>query len=652
MSDALRNTYREEARELLANLEDSLLELESNPGNEELVGRVFRCLHTVKGSGAMFGFDRIAAFTHEVETVFDRVRSGSLVVTHELISLTLQARDHIRGLLEAEFGGSPPDPAREAALRAQYQAFSAAPATEAVPEAPEQHPRQAQETPRTYRIGFRPAPGIFLNGTRPELLLNELREMGTCGVVADTSGLPLLEDLDPESCYLAWTVTLESDRGADAIRDVFLFVEDACDLTIEAVDAVAVARESGPAAGGEVQGETPEAVQEVRARPEASASIRVGAAKLDSLLNGVGELVTAQARLSRIASVSGDPELEFVAEEMERLIDRLRADAMGLRMLPIGSTFTRFRRLVRDLARELGKEVELTTDGEDTELDKNVIEQLSDPLVHIIRNSVDHGIERPDVRTAQGKPSRGQVRLSAMHAGAHVLIRISDDGAGLDRDAILRKAMERHLVEPGTEMAEGDIFKLIFKPGFSTAAKVTEVSGRGVGLDVVERSTTALRGSVEVRSRKGEGTVFTLKLPLTLAIIDGLLVCVGREFFVIPVADVLECVELTRADERAMHGRNAVVVRGEMVPYVPLRRHFAIPGEPPAISQVILAETDRGKFGFLVDRVIGDHQTVIKSLGPVYRGVESVSGATILGDGSVALILDPGKLVQEALLCA
>ncbi len=555
----------------------------------------------------------------------------------------------------------PVDGARGESLLFRYRALSASAATPGAQPSEAPSEPAASVGPRRWRIVFRPDAQAFLNGARPTLLLDELRALGACGVTAHLDALPNLEELDPELSYLGWTILLEADCGRDAIHDVFIFVEGACQLSSEPegpdppAEALPPRRQPEPAA--ETLPDAPVAANleapDNRPRAESAvASIRVGADKLDSLVNGVGELVTAQARLTRIANASGDPELEFVAEEMERLIDRLRADAMGLRMLPIGATFSRFRRLVRDLSRELGKEVDLATDGEDTELDKNVIEQLNDPLVHIIRNSVDHGIERPAARLENGKSSRGVIRLSAMHSGAHVLIRIADDGAGLDRAAILRKAVERSLVAPDVEMPDAEVYKLIFRPGFSTAPAVTEVSGRGVGLDVVARGVASLRGSVDVRSRRGEGTVFTLKLPLTLAIIDGLLVCVGQQYFVIPVADVLECVELTQNDIRAMHGRNAVVVRGEMVSYVPLRTLFGIGGAPPPISQVILAETDRGKFGFLVDRVIGDHQTVIKSLGPVYRGVESVSGATILGDGSVALILDPGKVVQEALLCA
>jgi two-component system chemotaxis sensor kinase CheA len=324
----------------------------------------------------------------------------------------------------------------------------------------------------------------------------------------------------------------------------------------------------------------------------------------------------------------------------------LEEDLRQLRMLPFSQACEGLERAARDLAAAGRKEVVLAVEGGDVELDRAILEGLRGPLLHLVRNALDHGIETPAERLAAGKPAQGAIRLSAAHSGAHVLIRVADDGTGLDPARILAKAVDSGLVAPGTEMADAEVLRLIFHPGFTTAQRVTEVSGRGVGLDVVERGVHALRGSVDVRSRPGEGTVFTLKLPLTLAIVDGLLVSVGNQYFVLPVANVLECVELARAEARATRGRGTVIVRDEMIPYVPLRDFFGIPGEAPAISQVMLAETESGKFGFAVDRVIGDHQTVIKSLGRVYRSVEGISGATILGDGAVALILDLDKLVE------
>ena len=638
-----QDTYRGEARELLVELEAALLELERTPQDQELVGRVFRALHTIKGSGAMFGFEQIAAFTHDVENAFDRVRAGRLVVSPELIGITLMARDHIRVLLDGGAGGA----GAEIVDRLRTLVGIAVPDAGA-----DRNPQLAATCgvgPQTFRIHFQPAPDCFLKGTNPLLLVRELVEMGFADVTAETDAIPELESLDPDRCYMSWDVVLTTTQSENTIRGVFLFVEDDAEISIERVQAEPEKRlgeiliERGAVPAETVQAALVEQ-QHLRRHAEAAATIRVPAEKLDQLVNIVGELVTVQARLSALAGGAGDPELMFVAEEVERLTGKLRNHSMSVRMLPIGETFNKFKRIVRDLSASLGKQVELVMEGGDTEIDKTVIDQLSDPLVHLIRNAIDHGIETPEERKAAGKPAQGKVVLSAVHAGAHVLIRMCDDGAGLDRQAIRERAAERGLVAADAELSEEQVFGLIFEPGFSTARKITEVSGRGVGLDVVKRGIEALRGSLQIASRRGEGTTVTLKLPLTLAIIDGLLVRVGVESFVLPLSNIVGCIERTAEDIRNTHGKDYVVVRGEMVACIPLRRHFGIAGVAPAIEQVIIAETHYGKCGFAVDEVIGHHQTVIKKLGGLCRKMDLISGATILGDGTVALILDADKL--------
>jgi two-component system chemotaxis sensor kinase CheA len=374
----------------------------------------------------------------------------------------------------------------------------------------------------------------------------------------------------------------------------------------------------------------------------------VPAEKLDSLVNLVGELVTVQARLTQTASVLHDNELAAIAEEVERLTGELRDNTLNIRMLPIGTTFGRFKRLVRDLSNDLDKRIELITEGAETELDKTVIDRLNDPLVHIIRNSIDHGIELPSVREAQGKPGTGTIRLSASYSGASVLVTVTDDGAGLDAEAIRQKALEKGLVSPTAELTKKELFSLIFAPGFSTAKTVTNVSGRGVGMDVVRKTIDMLRGAVEVESERGSGTSVTLKLPLTLAIIDGLLVKVGGNFFVLPLSTVEECIELIHETDELRNGNCLVNVRGQLVPYIRLRETFGMEGGLPRIEQIIITEAGRGRIGFVVDDVIGEHQTVIKSLGKVYRDIDGISGATILGDGTVALILDTNRLSTAA----
>jgi two-component system chemotaxis sensor kinase CheA len=441
----------------------------------------------------------------------------------------------------------------------------------------------------------------------------------------------------------------------DAIRDVFIFVEDSCELSLEPGGEVEPApRETAPECEAD---RTARALEEKRARlpgrrnydrPENALSLRVPAAKLDQFVDLVGELVTVQARLSELSSRRDDAEVMAVSEEVERLTSALRESSMTIRMMPIRSTFEKFRRLVHDLARDLGKNVEMTIEGADTELDKTVIEQLGDPLMHLIRNSMDHGIEPAEARAACGKPPVASILLAARHSGASVLVTVTDDGRGIDADAVRHRAVERGLIPAGAELTENEIFALIFEPGFSTAKQVTDVSGRGVGMDVVRQRVESLRGAIEVRSKPGQGTSVTLRLPLTMAIIDGLLVGVGDTCFVLPLASTLECIELTRQDIARANGKHIANVRGELVPYIRLREHFRMQSRPPEIEQIMLVETGEGRFGFVVDQVLGNCQTVIKSLGRFYRQVQIVSGATILGNGSVALILDPERLIQDA----
>ena len=688
MMDLHRQAFKEEAYELLSELESSLLELEQRPDDSDLIGRVFRAMHTIKGSGSMFGFDDIAAFTHEVETIFDLVRNGKLRVTTTLVNLTLSARDQIKALLDNSEGGGASDCEASARIIAGLRALASGEAPAEV--SPKSQPAgPALEASVTYRIRFAPRRDIFSCGSNPLNLLAELRELGLCHVLAQTGGFPALEEMDPEACYVHWDVILTTDQGLNAIRDVFIFVEDDCELKIEKIaendefsaregykklgvilmergdisseemagvlaqqkrfGELAVA--SGIVSGIKVESALVEqrhvqAVRQEKLSAEAGNSIRVPAERLDELVNLVGELVTVQARLSQTAAGRADAELAAIAEEVERLTGELRDSALKIRMLPIGSTFSKFKRLVRDLSGELGKEIEMTTDGAETELDKTVIERLNDPLVHLIRNSIDHGVELPETRLAAGKPRFGTLHLSAVHSGDSVLISIKDDGAGLDKEAIRAKALEKGIIAAGAELTEKELFALICAPGFSTAQKISSVSGRGVGMDVVKRAIEALRGSIEIASVRGQGTRIMVRIPLTLAIIESLLVRIGRDFFMLPLSLVNECVELTREDLARSHGRNLVQVRGRQVPYIPLRERFRIPGELPGIEQIVITEVNGVRVGFVVDQVIGEHQTVIKSLGRAYKDARGISGATTLGDGSVALILDLPQLVQ------
>ncbi len=696
MSDDFAQAFKDEARELLADLEEALLEMEENPEDLAIVGRVFRTMHTIKGSGAMFGFDDIASFTHNVETVYDLVRNGALAVSRELVDLSLAARDRILDMLEASESGIPVDPALNEEVIARFRALVPAPAGPLAGEPAEED--AAEDPPEelvTYRIRFKPEAEIFTTGGNPLALLRELQELGPCNVVAHTCNMESLDRLEPERCYLFWDIILTTAAGRNAIEDVFIFVEDSCELSITVIDDGTGQEQGTYKKLGEILIErgdlTPEQMDELLGRQkrigelaleaglvdaaainsalieqqhvkevrqerqsqvqsqEAASSIRVSAEKLDVLVNLVGELVTVQARLSMVAQeLKKHAELVSVAEEVERLTNDLRDNALDIRMLPIGATFSKFKRLVRDLSGELGKAIEMTTEGADTELDKTVIEKLNDPLVHIIRNSIDHGVETPAEREAKGKPRTGNIHLSAVHSGDSVLITIRDDGAGLNVDAIRAKAVERRIIAANAEMSDREIWQLIFAPGFSTASKITSVSGRGVGMDVVKQAIEGLRGSIDVKSDPGRGTSITLKIPLTLAIIESLLVQIGKDRFVMPLSMVDECILLTEKEMEQNHGRDILLVRERIVPYVPLRQMFRIEGKAPSIQQVVICQLEGKRVGLVVDWVIGEHQTVIKSLGRMYQQVEGMSGATILGDGSVALILDVPAIMKAA----
>jgi two-component system chemotaxis sensor kinase CheA len=695
--DKHREAYREEALELLNELEESLLELEDNRSDMEIIGRVFRALHTIKGSGAMFGFDGIASFTHDIENIYEILRGGKAEVTKPLIDLTLEARDHIRLLLDAGSGGEPADEDEGnrilAALKETVPEEALAGAEHAPEEGQEETPDSYAISGRekTYRVSFKPRKDILLKGINPLFILDDIKALGRSFVLAHLSGIPLIDKISPEDCYVRWDVLLTTRRPLGEIRDVFMFVEDEAEISIDIIDEgglisdeadykrlgeILVERgtigpeeiesvlggrkligemlvDSGLAPPTEVKAALAEQqfvkdVQKKRKALDQASTVRVPAEKLDRLVDLVGEMVTMQARLTQVAFGRKDPLLTGISEEVERLTAELHDSAMNIRMVPIGSTFSKFRRLVRDLSQDLGRDINLLMEGAETELDKTVMDQLNDPIVHIIRNSIDHGIEKPADREAAGKHLQGTIKIAALHSGSDVLIKIQDDGAGIDTKAVFRKAVDMGIVSAEQELTDQEIFGILFQPGFSTARKVSSVSGRGVGMDVVKKSVEGLRGTVECGSRKGLGTTITLRIPLTLAIIEGLLVKVADSFFVMPLASVEECVELSTAEAHEEHGRSLVDVRGELVPYIRLRKRFAIGGDRPQLEQVVIIRHDDKRIGFSVDEVVGEHQTVLKSLSRVYKNIRAISGATILGDGTVALILDLPKLIEDA----
>lgn len=699
------DTYRQEAEELLADIEETILDLEENPDDKEAVNRLFRSMHTIKGSGAMFGFDDIAGFTHHVETVLDKVREGVVPVTGELIDLILASRDQIKAMLDAADTDEAIDIETCGEVIAALERML--PDSQKAAEGMKTVPAKKIDKPKemTYRVRFIPDTGLFQTGTDPALLVDELRELGECVVSAQIETIPLLDEMNPENCYLSWDIMLTTAQSIDAIKDVFIFVEEESRIVIEEIfkDFSTDSEILVPRLGGILvdRGDaTPEDVNQVlkphqeqikelfvksgvvsqdkmkaalseqkildkqRFRAKSS-TVRVPSDKLDTLINLVGELVITQAHLAQI--VIADDRIEEIQmtnpleiwerlverlgnplETLERLTHELRDCALNMRMIPIGTTFGRFRRLVRDLSVELGKEIELITEGAETELDKTVIERLNDPLVHLLRNSMDHGIQSPEEREKAGKPRKGTIRLSAAHRGANVVISIEDDGIGMDPEMIRAKAMEKGLISGDVEVSEKEILSLIFAPGFSTTSQVTSVSGRGVGMDVVKREIDSLGGSVQISEKKGEGLCISLSLPLTLAIIDGLLVDICGNFFVLPLSQVEECAELTKDLIEKSHGRNMILVRGDLTPFIRMREVFGISCAPSPAEHIAIVQVEGDRIGIVVDEILGNIQTVIKSLDKNYREAEGVSGATIMGDGTVALVIDVPALIRCA----
>ncbi|MEZ5359721.1 MAG: chemotaxis protein CheA [Candidatus Zixiibacteriota bacterium] len=683
-------TFRLEIEELLGDIEEAVLDIEQDPDNRETIDRLFRAMHTIKGSGGMFGMDAISDFTHHVETALDCVREGQLSVTEELIDLILASRDHIEALLVEFDSGPPADRANSEDIVSRLQAIipsAAAIGNHVSPDSARESAGQPhRNTLATFRIRFRPAPGIFTTGLDPVLLLEELMDLGKCAIVAQTEDFPELSEFDPENCYIYWDIVLTTKAGLGAIKDVYIFVEDDSKIDIVEIaseesddpdsdtprfgdiliDRGDVSRKDLEDALNEQQrlGQIlvnkglvsedkvrsalrEQQVLQDRKKSAKSESVRVPADKLDMLVNLVGELVITRAQLSQVVATINRYELESPVEEVDRLTAELRDLVLNIRMVPIGTTFTRFRRLVRDLSSELGKEIRLITEGAETEMDKTVVDRLGDPLVHLIRNSIDHGIELPDERRNKGKQTCGTITLRAAHRGAHVVITVADDGQGLDRDIIRAKAIEKKLISPDEKLSDKEIFSQIFAPGFSTAQKVSNISGRGVGMDVVKREIDNLRGTVEIDSSRSRGTTMNLSLPLTLAIIDGLLVKVGDELYVVPLNAVEKCLELNAAAHALSSERNVFQDQGELIPFVRVRDFFGLAGRRPNLEEAVIVSVGDERFALVVDHVIGDHQTVIKSLGKAYENIVGVSGGTIMGDGTVALIIDVAGVLRN-----
>jgi two-component system, chemotaxis family, sensor kinase CheA len=635
-----------EAGDLLREMESALLECSGGTADAEKINLIFRCAHTIKGSAGLFGLDLIVSFVHVVETALDQVRLGRVPMTDELVTLLLRCKDHIDALLLPVGTGGVPDPSLEgrgaellAALREIAEPVGAA-AARAEAGAGQNRTVRTAAGPEDWRLSVRFGSGVLAAGMDPLGFIRYLQtfcEIRALEVLDDQ--LPPPAQMNPELCYLGFEMELRTASGKATIESAFEFVREDCTLTISPMTPTAApaARDGAPE---EVAKKQATASGDVSA---AAASIRIDAAKLDFLISSIGELITAAAGTHLLARRSGSSELLESTSTVASLVEQVREGALQLRMVKIGATFNRFQRTVRDVSRELGKEIQLVVRGEDTELDKTVVERIADPLTHLVRNSMDHGIEPAQVRVARGKPAFGTVTLNAYHDSGSVVIEVSDDGGGLKRDKILAKAVERGLIEDGRSLTDSEVFAFIFEAGFSTAEKVTNLSGRGVGMDVVKRNINALRGTVAISSVEERGTTVTVRLPLTLAIINGFQVAVGKSSFVLPLDSIEECVEFSSVGDH-----NFANLRGTALPFIRLRDVFGT-REPPSRRQSIVVVKHAGeRTGLVVDALLGEFQTIIKPLGKLFRQADCVTGSSILGNGEVALILDVAALVEQA----
>ena len=676
-----------EAAEQIEAIEILLLELEEQPCNRELLDALFRCAHTVKGSAGIFGLNRVVDFTHHVETLLDKMRDGVVAFTPAISTLLLQCNDQIKLLVATADADTAEQKDQRADLVMQLRGLADAGESNAAPvaDAPATAPA---DSAGLWNISARFGPDTFRNGMDPLSIARYLGGMGEvvsvrCGV----DGVPPLVNLDPESCHLAFFMQLKTRASREDIEGAFSFVMDDCELDVEAcetpdqqlaraimpdtshlgglpVEVCAVSQDKlalalptqesrdadRPQLGGLLEsqaGVAPEAgalgkPQKLReAAPSEERYIRVQADRLDAVINLLGELVIAGAGATLLARETQQEALIEANLHMNGLIEEIRNGTLGLRMVPVGETFSRFRRVVRDTAASLGKEVNFEIVGGESELDKSMVEKIADPLMHLVRNALDHGLETPQERLAVGKPAAGRLTLSARHETGAILIRIEDDGRGIHRERVLQRAWNRGLLEAGVVPCDDDIHMLIFEPGFSTAEQVTNLSGRGVGMDVVRSNIEALRGSIRLNSVSGQGLQVDIRLPLTLAIIDGFMVGVGKSKFVLPLESVVEVIEAggehVRVDAR---GRHCLELRGAVLPVVRLRTLYALESELPARVSVVVVHSARGPYGIEVEVLLGQNQTVIKPLGRLFRTLRGISGSSILGNGEVALILD------------
>jgi two-component system, chemotaxis family, sensor kinase CheA len=700
--EAARAGFLDEAVDMLHQFEAALLVMESSPEDADNLNAAFRAAHTIKGTAGLFGCDAVVLFTHEVETLLEGLRSGQLSVTEPIAAALLQGRDQMQALInEVRTGAADPAvAARSVALGAELRAlYGGAPAPAPAQAAANAGAGAAPSASRgLWHLSLRFGSDALRNGLDPLAFLRYLGQVGqvrACHTLTDA--IAPLERLDPEACALGFEIRLQSDRERTDIENVFEFAVDDCSVRIVEPGAAGPAYQAllAERCGDDedlraellsvwmaqdvpLQAEAPAATATAAAQPPAAEApapdrrqtaadrrgsgkdrrageearfVKVRADKLDHLIDLIGELVIAGSGAQMVANLEGSSAFLEATQRVSDLVQATRDGALALRMVPVGETFSRFQRVVRDTSKQLGKEIELVVTGGDTEVDKSMVETIADPLMHLVRNSLDHGLELPADRVAAGKPALGRLTLNAFHEGGSIVIEVIDDGRGLRRDRILSKAIERGLIAPDAELSDADVWQLIFAPGFSTADAVTDLSGRGVGMDVVKRNIESLRGQIQLSSREGHGTVTQIRLPLTLAMIDGFLTMVGGVHYVLPLAVVAECIDVP-AEVRDHGDRTCGTfdLRGEVLPYVDLAGFYGVAPQPAPGGRrsLIIVRDGAVRVGLVVDRLLGEHQTVIKPLAGIFRHLKALAGSTILGSGDVALVLDLPGLVSTA----
>lgn len=674
--EQFHQVFFEESLENLDVVEQALVEINVDEDvDAEVINSIFRAAHSIKGGSGTFGFTEVTEFTHLMETLLDQVRDGDRKLTQELVDALLQSCDCLRVWFDSLQSKQPVDGEIAKPLVVIYEAMLAADATDtenssADEQAQTDSAQEASDQNQTWVIDFVPQPGILLTGNEPLRLFRQLEKMGELKVQANLASVPEFNLITVDECYISWQLELTTSESKDEIAEIFEWVIDECTLSIDKKDIqaeVAAAdasdnsdtkveeKPASPAAETKATETPAKAVPAKSATSSASSSIRVGIDKVDNLINLVGELVITQSMLSELGSNFDMDKIDRLSSGLEQLLQNtkeLQENVMRIRMLPISFAFNRFPRMIRDLSMKIGKKVDLQIHGEQTELDKTVMEKISDPLVHLVRNAIDHGIESLEERKAAGKPEVGTIKLDAFHKGGNIVIEITDDGKGIDAEVIAAKAIEKGVVSDTSHMTPTQIYELIFEPGFSTAAEVSDISGRGVGMDVVRRNIKALGGRIDIESEKGKGSVFRVHLPLTLAILDGQLIRVGDEVYIIPLIAIVESLQIKPELVKNVSGNMKVYrLRDDNVPIIPIQKEFGIGAAEAQLEDALLVvvEGDGCKVGLLVDDLLAQQQVVIKSLETNYKRVEGISGATILGDGSVSMIIDvPGLIALAA----